>query len=100
MGRRTRELGLRAALGARPGELVALVVRQGLGPVALGLVTGLAGALALTRLLAGLLHGVPATDPATFAGVALLLVVCALLASWIPARRAARIDPCAALNAE
>jgi putative ABC transport system permease protein len=99
-GRRTRETGIRAALGARRGELLAGVLRRGLAPVAAGLAPGLAASFLLARLLRGLLHGVAATDPATFVAAPLFLLVVSLLAAWLPARRAARIDPMAALRAE
>jgi putative ABC transport system permease protein len=97
---RTRELGIRVALGAQTANVLMLVIRQGLAPVAIGLALGLAAAAALTRLMATLLFGVSATDPATFAGIALLLVVVALLACYVPARRAAKVDPMIALRRE
>jgi putative ABC transport system permease protein len=97
---RTRELGIRVALGAQTANVLMMVIRQGLAPVAIGLALGLAGAAALTRLMATLLFGVSATDPATFAGIALLLVSVALLACYVPARRAAKVDPMIALRRE
>jgi putative ABC transport system permease protein len=97
---RTRELGLRAALGAEPAGLLALVLRQGLRLTLLGIGLGLAGALALTRLLASLLYGVDASDPVTFAAIALLLAAVAGLACYLPARRAARMEPLVALRYE
>jgi predicted permease len=97
---RTRELGIRVALGAQTANVLMMVIRQGLAPVAIGLALGLAGAAALTRLMATLLFGVSATDPATFAGIALLLVAVALLACYVPARRAAKVDPMIALRRE
>ena len=98
--RRTPELGLRLALGARPGQLTSLLLRETGALVAAGLGLGLAAALALTRAMAPLLYGVGAADPATFAGVALLLAAAALLAAWLPGRRAARLDPMIALRGE
>jgi putative ABC transport system permease protein len=100
VGQRTREIGIRMALGAEGGGVLRLVIGQGLLPVLVGLGLGLAGAFALSRVLGGLLFQVSATDPATFAGVALLLLLTALLASYLPARRATRVDPLAALRCE
>ena len=97
---RFRELAIRMALGARPREIFALVIRHGAGLVAAGLVAGVAGALALTRLLEGLLFEVTPTDPATFAAVGLLLIFVAVLACCVPARRAMRVDPIASLRQE
>jgi putative ABC transport system permease protein len=97
---RTRELGIRLALGARRGQILSLVVSQGMAPVLAGLALGLAGALALARLLEGLLFGIGARDPATFALAPMLLAVAAAAASYVPARRATRIDPVQALRVE
>jgi putative ABC transport system permease protein len=97
---RTRELGIRIALGAAPGDVRRLVVRRGMFLVCIGIVLGVAGALALTRSMQSLLYGVTATDPITYAGVAALLVGAALLASYLPARRATRVDPIRALRAD
>jgi predicted permease len=93
-----QEVGIRRALGAQQSDILRLVVGQGLGLVLVGVALGLAGALALTRVLKSVLFHISATDPATFASIALLFVVVALAASYIPARRAARIDPTTALR--
>ncbi|HEX8694647.1 MAG TPA: ABC transporter permease [Longimicrobium sp.] len=100
IARRTRELGIRVALGAGRRQLVRLVVRQGMRPVAVGLAAGLAGALAAGKLVSGLLFGVGAADPATFAAVALVIGGVAVVACLLPARRATRVDPMVALRAE
>jgi predicted permease len=98
--RRTREIGIRVALGARRGGIVRLVLREGVLLAALGVALGGGAALVLTRLLRGLLYGLPPTDPVAFGGAAALLALAALLASWIPARRAAAVDPVEALRTE
>jgi len=97
---RTQEMGIRLALGAQPGRIVRLVVRQSMVLVLIGVGVGLIGAFAFTRVLASLLYGVSATDPVTFALPTLLLAMVALLASFFPARRASRIDPTVALRSE
>ncbi len=100
ISRRTHEIGVRLALGAKPGVVLRLLLRQGMTPVALGVAMGLIGALALTRLMASLLFGVSPTDLLTFAGVTLLLVAVAMLACYLPARRAMRVDLMASLRHE
>jgi putative ABC transport system permease protein len=97
VSQRTQEIGLRMALGATEGKVLALVVRQAMRPVLLGVAVGLAGAAAASRAIAGLLFEVSATDPFTFAGVVLVLATAALLASWLPAKRASRVEPTRAL---
>jgi putative ABC transport system permease protein len=97
---RTHEVGIRKALGARPEDIAALFVKQGAMLAATGVVIGIGGALALSRVMSGLLFGLHATDPATFIGVTVLLTLVALLASYIPARRAAKVDPMVALRYE
>ena len=98
VARRTQEIGLRMALGAGRGDILRLVMRRGLGLVGVGLAIGGVCALLMTRLLQTLLFGVSQTDPVTFAGVMLTLGAVALLATWIPARRAMRVDPLVALR--
>jgi len=100
VARRTREIGMRMAVGAEPGAVQRMVVRESGTVVAGGLLVGVALALAGTRILEGLLVGVAPTDPAVYAGAAVTLALIALLASWLPARRASRIDPLEALRAE
>ena len=100
VSQRTREFGVRLALGAQPASLLGMVMRQGLTMVMTGLVLGLAGAVALSRVLANLLFDTMPTDPATFALVSLVLLVAALTACFLPARRTLRVDPMAALRTE
>jgi predicted permease len=100
VGRRTREIGVRMALGARPADVSRMVLGEGLRLVAAGLCAGLFAAGALTWTMRGLLFGVTTADPLTFAGITLLLFAVALLATWIPARRAARVDPMRAIRCE
>jgi putative ABC transport system permease protein len=97
---RTREIGIRLALGAQAGDVVRLVVGQGLGLAAAGVVAGALAAAAGSRVLSSLLFGVSATDPATFIGISLLLILVSALASYIPARRAMKVDPMVALRYE
>ena len=98
--RRTQEIGIRMALGAGRSNVLRLVVGEGARLAVLGVAVGIAASFVITRLLSSLLFGVSATDPVTFAGVAVLLFLVALLASYIPARRAMRLDPNTALRYE
>ena len=100
VSQRTREIGVRMALGAGAGAVLRMVVRQGLLLCALGVAIGLGAALLAARAIRGMLFGLSAADPATFVAVPLLVGLAALLASWLPARRAARVDPVVALRAE
>jgi predicted permease len=97
---RTREIGIRVALGAQTRDVLNMVVRRGISLAAVGVSMGLAGAVALTRVMASLLFGVGATDPLTFVLIALLLMLVAAIACWIPARRATKVDPMVALRYE
>ena len=98
VSQRTREIGIRMALGATRGHMLRLALRHGMVLAGIGVVLGIGGALGLTRFLTKLLYEVKPTDPLTFVGVSLLLLLVALLASWVPARRAAKVDPMEALR--
>jgi putative ABC transport system permease protein len=100
VSRRTQEIGVRVALGAGSGDVLRMILGQGMRTILVGIAVGLAGSLALTRTVESLLFGVTATDPLTFGAVILLLVAAALLACYIPARRATRVDPMVALRYE
>jgi putative ABC transport system permease protein len=97
---RTQEIGIRVALGAQPRQVLAPVIREALVLAGSGIAVGLLGAVALTHVLASFLFGIRATDPLTFISMSLLLVLMALLASYIPSRRALRVDPLIALRPE
>jgi ABC-type antimicrobial peptide transport system permease subunit len=100
VAQRTREIGIRLALGAQQSQLSAMFLRQGLLLTAVGVICGLAAAFVLLRLTSSLLFGVSAADPETYGSVAAILLAVAALATYIPSRRAARVDPSSALQAE
>jgi len=97
---RTRDIGLRMALGAEQTRVLRLVIRQGMVLTSIGVVLGLAGAFALTRFLQSSLYEIKATDVSTFAGISTILALVSLLACYVPARRASRVDPGVALRHE
>jgi putative ABC transport system permease protein len=98
VAQRTQEVGIRRALGAKPGDILRLVMGQALGLALAGVAIGIGGALAVNSVMKGLLFHVSATDPATYGAIAVLFIIVALAASYIPAWRATRIDPMAALR--
>ncbi|HST24218.1 MAG TPA: FtsX-like permease family protein, partial [Blastocatellia bacterium] len=100
VSQRTQEIGIRMALGAQAGDVLKMLVGHGMVLTAIGIAIGIAMAVALTRLMSNLLFGVSTTDPLTFAVIVLLLALVALLACWIPARRATKVDPVIALRYE
>ena len=100
VGQGRREVGIRLALGATPGAIVRMVVGHGLSVAAAGVAAGVAGALVLTRFMRGLLFGIAPSDPLTFGTIVVMLGLVALVASYVPARRAAQLDPMLALRAE
>ena len=100
VSQRTREFGVRLALGAQRADLIRLVLREGVAATVLGLAMGVIGALVLTRVLSSLLYGIRPTDPLTFAGVSAFLLAVTLAANYIPARRATKVDPMVALRYE
>jgi putative ABC transport system permease protein len=100
VAQRTSEFGIRIAMGAVSSDVLRIVLRQGLSIAAVGLVLGFAGAFSLTRFLTGVLFGVSTVDPGTFVAMAVLMAAVAMLACYIPARRATRVDPATALRHE
>ncbi len=100
VSQRTREIGIRGAIGASRGQIVGMILKQGLWKTGIGILLGLTGAFLLSRYLTSMLFGVTPTEPVVYVAVSVLLIVVALLASYLPARRAAKIDPLVALRDE
>ncbi len=100
VARRTREIGIRMALGAQAGAVLRMIMREGSVMLISGVAIGLLLAIATAKLLSGILYGVPALDPIAFTVAPLVLTIAALIATWLPARRATRVDPVQALRAE
>ena len=100
VAQRTQEIGVRVALGARRNDVLILIIREGIRLTLIGMVIGIAGSLVLARFLSSMLYGIGATDPLTILSVSVLLASVAMLACYIPARRAVRMDPGAALRCE
>ena len=100
VAQRTHEIGIRMALGARRPDVLVLVAKQGMALVLMGIAAGAILSLGMTRLISGMLFGITATDPLTFAGVAALLGTVAFLANYLPARRSSKVDPMVALRYE
>ena len=100
VAQRTREIGIRVALGARPSDVMRLVVSRGMALAGIGAALGIGGALGLVKTISALLYGITPTDPVSFAAVTALLLGVALVACWLPTRAAMRVDPAVALRAE
>jgi ABC-type antimicrobial peptide transport system permease subunit len=100
VSRRTKEIGVRVALGAQATSVLGMIVGDSMRPVCWGTVTGIAGALALSRVLRGLVYGIGVADPVAFASAIGTLIVVAVVASWIPARRASKVDPIVVLRVD
>ena len=100
VAQRTREIGIRIAIGARRADVLQMTVKQGLKLVGAGMMLGLLAAFLLTRVMASLLFGISATDPITFIGISLVILAVAILASYVPALRATKVDPIVALRAQ